>query len=441
MVLGNEQPSAASHQQQGTAASAGTSHSPASSSPIEYGYSGKFYLYEAPSMEAFNFGRRNCTCHILQDDFAKDPYQELCSKVWSRELPEAVQNTAEWFVLELLKLHPARTWDPAEAELFYIPILPVTSFWAQDCDGTNHTQRLGAVVDFLSTSPHFQRYGGADHFMTSLYWMDTILLRDLSPLVSFRGWRCPEKVIPIPYVMNNNIKLLPYSAGLWEGKTLDFFYSGSHAHGTPSRQHLPALKKYVSDKSVIDLHHARAFTLRADKYAASISSSRFCPVPEGDTPTSRRLYDAIAAGCIPVIQESGLRNRQWPFQEYVNYADFAVVVPDETFQDAEELISFGRFLLDDLAENKAKYIDMHRSLVEVEDQHVTQPCGPLYPPDAKKHAWLGQVVENEDAYRHFPSVSASHTHRHMLCEVPLSGASYLRRQSADSSAEVLVVLG
>lgn len=62
--------------------------------------------------------------------------------VWSRELPEAVQNTAEWFVLELLKVHPARTWDPDEAELFYIPILPVISYWARDCDGTNHAQRL-----------------------------------------------------------------------------------------------------------------------------------------------------------------------------------------------------------------------------------------------------------------------------------------------------------
>merc|ERR1711953_917273 len=29
--------------------------------------------------------------------------------------------------------------------------------------------------------------------------------------------------------------------------------------------------------------------------------SKFCIVPEGDTPTSRRLFDALAAGCIPII--------------------------------------------------------------------------------------------------------------------------------------------
>lgn len=61
-----------------------------------------------------------------------------------------------------------------------------------------------------------------------------------------------------------------------------------------------------------------------------------------------------------------------------------------------------------------------------EGQNANQPCGPLYPPDAEKHAWLGQVAENADAFRLFPSVSASHTHKHMLCEVPLSGASHLR---------------
>ena len=30
-------------------------------------------------------------------------------------------------------------------------------------------------------------------------------------------------------------------------------------------------------------------------------SARLCMVPSGDTPTSRRLYDALAAGCVPVV--------------------------------------------------------------------------------------------------------------------------------------------
>lgn len=33
----------------------------------------------------------------------------------------------------------------------------------------------------------------------------------------------------------------------------------------------------------------------------SMMHSRFCPVASGDTPTTGRLYDAIACGCIPII--------------------------------------------------------------------------------------------------------------------------------------------
>ena len=35
--------------------------------------------------------------------------------------------------------------------------------------------------------------------------------------------------------------------------------------------------------------------------ADAMRSARLCMVPSGDTPTSRRLYDALAAGCVPVV--------------------------------------------------------------------------------------------------------------------------------------------
>ncbi|CAN0412541.1 unnamed protein product, partial [Scytosiphon promiscuus] len=35
-------------------------------------------------------------------------------------------------------------------------------------------------------------------------------------------------------------------------------------------------------------------------------SLRFCFCPRGDTPSSRRLFDAIAAGCIPIVTETGV---------------------------------------------------------------------------------------------------------------------------------------
>ncbi|MEW5305053.1 MAG: hypothetical protein WDW36_007618 [Sanguina aurantia] len=77
--------------------------------------------------------------------------------------------------------------NPDEAELFYLPILPVTSYWAKECRGTSHVQRMAAVTDFLSKNHYFQRFGGADHILTSSFWENFKLLDGLNTLMSFRG--------------------------------------------------------------------------------------------------------------------------------------------------------------------------------------------------------------------------------------------------------------
>ena len=39
---------------------------------------------------------------------------------------------------------------------------------------------------------------------------------------------------------------------------------------------------------------------------AAYTTAKLCLVPAGDTPTSRRLFDAMAAGCVPVRVGFGL---------------------------------------------------------------------------------------------------------------------------------------
>jgi len=51
--------------------------------------------------------------------------------------------------------------------------------------------------------------------------------------------------------------------------------------------------------------HPPASYARAE-YVAALLNSRFCLHLQGDTTTSRRLFDAIAAGCIPVIIADGV---------------------------------------------------------------------------------------------------------------------------------------
>ncbi|MEW5305052.1 MAG: hypothetical protein WDW36_007617 [Sanguina aurantia] len=471
----------------------------ASTSAPDYSYTGKFYMYTDESIDAFNVHLRSCTCTVGSWDH---PVIAPCDTVWYQEVPETAQNSVEWFIMELLRAHPARTLHAHEAELFYLPILPVTSYWAQNCSGTSHVQRMEAVTGFLSRSPYFQRFGGADHILTSSFWENYKLLDGFNALMSFRGmlamfekpfernmakWRCPEKVITVPYVQNSNIKLLPFSEGAWKAKTVDFFFSGSDRQSKPERRNMWALQQNVSSNSVIEIHEGSSFQLKPADYAASITASRFCPSPEGDTPTSRRLYDSIAAGCIPILQGSGvLQNDMWPFLKYVSYEDFAVIVAEDTFKTTAKLVAFGKYLLNDMQENAQKYEDKYRRLVQLARPHLLYggpdplslgaapvrsmvadnmlrkasdlfrnapysccsqeplpqccmqddvwgwhigyyPCGSRFPPEVSKHEGLSRVLEQPTALAHWPSVIAVPTHKYMVCEVPLTGASYLRQ--------------
>ena len=44
-----------------------------------------------------------------------------------------------------------------------------------------------------------------------------------------------------------------------------------------------------------------AARLGPNDYAELLRNATYCVCPRGDTPTTRKLYDALAAGCVPVI--------------------------------------------------------------------------------------------------------------------------------------------
>ena len=50
--------------------------------------------------------------------------------------------------------------------------------------------------------------------------------------------------------------------------------------------------------------------------AARLVCPRFCFCPRGDTASSRRIFDALAAGCIPIVTENG--KRVLPFVGYAS---------------------------------------------------------------------------------------------------------------------------
>ena len=54
-----------------------------------------------------------------------------------------------------------------------------------------------------------------------------------------------------------------------------------------------------------------------------MGSSKFCLNIAGDTPSSNRLFDAIASHCVPVIISDDI---ELPFEDVMDYSDFSVFV-------------------------------------------------------------------------------------------------------------------
>ena len=54
-------------------------------------------------------------------------------------------------------------------------------------------------------------------------------------------------------------------------------------------------------------------------------NSEFCPVPQGDGPSSKRFYDSIQTLCIPIILSDEIR---FPFEDlFINYKKFILQIP------------------------------------------------------------------------------------------------------------------
>ena len=69
---------------------------------------------------------------------------------------------------------------------------------------------------------------------------------------------------------------------------------------------------------------------RVRGYAEGMLSSTFCWVPRGDNPTSRRIFDAVAAGCVPVVVSDDIA-RSLPFRWAIDWRAMILQVPEETF--------------------------------------------------------------------------------------------------------------
>lgn len=102
-------------------------------------------------------------------------------------------------------------------------------------------------------------------------------------------------------------------------------------------------------------------TDKVSDYLDKMKSSKFCFIVRGDTSSSRRLFTAIATGCIPVIISDWI---VLPFAELIDYSKFTITFPESIVNNVESMINHLHDISMNMNSFNGKYIEMMTFLKE-----------------------------------------------------------------------------
>jgi hypothetical protein len=237
------------------------------------------------------------------------------------------QNGQEYYIHQALLRSPLRTDDPDEADFIFVANY-ATYQWSSCPKGvspekcqTEEGQATADAIKIVRESPLWKRRGGTDfvfvlgHPYTYAQFYHQIknslcLVVDMDKSPLLKNYQI------IPYVVTPHV----FPAGARLGRETLLYFNG-YRSSSPTRSNLLNAYKGIADKDVKVVDKDRANNLLPhSEYVGQLQRSIFCLVVRGDTSSSRRLYEAIVAGCLPVIVSEGI---ELPFEKHIDYSKFA----------------------------------------------------------------------------------------------------------------------
>lgn len=326
----------------------------------------------------------------MYDDPVFSP--DLCYKdggYASMELPRMGYWCVATEFVNQARVHPWRVKDPSQARVFVVPFDVAESFATHGrCNGTAHIERVNAVFDAVAKSPWYTRSGGRDHFWAIPHnvlppfmvgkkkfnlknWKRAFfpnppqnqLIQNMSigrycsyhlslndqERYGFKAaphdwlreeerWGCTV-VLPIVTPRQLWVNDADLSFEKWEKRSNFIFFRGNNGlgggcfmkNGERARKKAVELGNknttFLPKKVILSNKHAAS----KEAYFAEIQDSQYCLVFTCDDPQTSRYFDAIAAGCIPVLINDAWRVAVAPFYSQVNYDTFMITVPEMTW--------------------------------------------------------------------------------------------------------------
>ena len=350
-------------------------------------YDFKVYVYEVPSyIPSIRFGREaraNETLHV-------------CKKCILEQF------ALEYIMTDFFTQFCGRTFNPLEADYFYLPLIrdaeyrhTLGSKGAAKRQPSTTEQALLDIVEkgqsskwtklFNTTDKYWFAKGGSDHIIAMpapvtnfrhetgkrgfFHYMSHLyppIFLGVEYSLSF------VKEYPICSTLKNIV--LPYPTtdpDLFSGKlhaefinrtALLYYAGGMHGDCVAVRR---AMKSLILNSTAIPGIVPDVRTVQAER-EHGFRAATFCPVPVGDSPSSKRMYDVLNFGCIPVVLSDDL---VWAFTRQtggpVDHGSFSLQMPQAVVQfPAEALLrkfNNSRSLLGRLPDGTMTYDILHAS--------------------------------------------------------------------------------
>ncbi|XP_071716856.1 probable arabinosyltransferase ARAD1 [Rutidosis leptorrhynchoides] len=186
------------------------------------------------------------------------------------------------------------------------------------------------LVQYLKGRDEWRRLGGKDHIITAHHPNSMILARKhlgsaMFVLADFGRYPArianidKDIIAPYKHVVR---RLGANDSPSFEERPVLVFFQGAifRKDGGMIRQKLYYL---IKDEKDVHFTFGSISSGGARKASRGMTSSKFCLNIAGDTPSSNRLFDAIASHCVPVIVSDEI---ELPFEDALDYSKFSIFV-------------------------------------------------------------------------------------------------------------------
>ena len=318
-------------------------------------YDFKVYVYELPkSLDSIRLGdeaRRNRTLHVCQKCILE-------------------QFALEYIVQDFFTQFCGRTYSPAEADFFYLPIIRDAEYRMRLEERGNPKKRNPSPAEsallllmekndsslwksvFQLPDDYWRRIGGGDHIIAM-----PAPVTNLRHESSMRGFFHYMSHLHTPIFLNVEYSIafvheypvcateknvvVPYPTtdpDLFSGKlfkepidrsALLYYAGGLHGECMEIRR---CIRQVMINSTRLKNVVPSARTNMAER-EHGFRAATFCPVPVGDSPSSKRMYDVMHFGCIPVVISDDL---VWAFSKEtggsVDPKRFSIQLPQSVVQ-------------------------------------------------------------------------------------------------------------